>query len=655
MKKIVSVLAIFMFVACGKGFKTQPDPYLKKTAEVEDQIQKENQGTDTITGAKDYAKEVESGEVAREEKWTQELPQKYDDVGDFYRVKEIPGLSDSNEVLDSVEGSTTGKKEEGATIRLVRGALKLSQVKHEFSKDQSELEVSGDVTFKGQVPISFVLKGKVSDSEIALVITDEKSKLKDLFKAKAVCLKDVAVSGSHDSQVGSDDCDKLTIDFYYKHQNTFYTDQLISKAFIMSEIKSPYSEIVAPDEYYQAIPDDKLTDYEKKQKKGSSDRVNDEEDIEEIKSKELPSYFTNPTIDDVSALYPEVKKVVDENRKKIIKPKKKLKILPILKGEEVIPAEEPLIQPPPAMDETPEKPGKTTPQKDDKGSAKVPVTPAPSKDEPKKPVTPKTPATPVTPVTPTKPPKVETAPPTVDASAVNRPLDQAWGKPHAGQVVNGKRVYLTNSTSLLEVFQKLGPDNGFSVWRPQKLRHYGTYDIVEMIVNIGEWIKENVPGFDMKVNDISAKNGGMIGHSSHKTGMDVDLAYVTKTPKMTFMDLDRVKGNFTHADFDGANQWKLIKATFDMSPVEVIYMNRKIKNEMCRQALLAGDLKSNTDTKSEAANILTRLVVIDNNHGDHWHVRMDCNYLRNSLKVQRKCVPHPQQFVGPECQRVSLK
>jgi murein endopeptidase len=263
--------------------------------------------------------------------------------------------------------------------------------------------------------------------------------------------------------------------------------------------------------------------------------------------------------------------------------------------------------------------------------------------------------TPTTPVTPTKPPKVETNPAPATEVSGNRPLDQAWGKPHTGQVVNGKRVYLTNSTSLLEVFQKLGPDNGFSVWRPQKLRHYGTYDIVEMIVNIGEWIKENVPGFDMKVNDISAKTGGMIGHSSHKTGMDVDLAYITKSPKMTFMDLDRVKGSYTHADFDGANQWKLIKATFDMSPVEVIYVNRKIKNEMCRQALIAGDLKSNTDTKSEAASILTRLVVIDSNHGDHWHVRMDCNYLRNTLKVQRKCVPHPQQFVGPECQRVSLK
>lgn len=654
MKKIVSVLAIFMFVACGKGFKTQPDPYLKKTADVEEQIQKENQSQDNITGAKDYAKEVESGEVVREEKWTQDIPKKYDDVGDFYRVKEIPGLTDTNEVLDSVEGSTSGKKEEGSTIKLVRGALKLSQVKHEFSKDQSELEVSGDVTFKGQAPISFVLTGKVSDSEIALVIKDEKSKLKDLFKAKAVCLKDVAVSGSgsHDSQVSGDDCDKLTIDFYYKHQNTFYTDQLISKAFIMSEIKSPYSEIVAPDEFYQAIPDDKLTDYEKKQKKGSSDRINDEEDIEEIKSKELPSYFTNPTIDDVSVLYPEVKKVVEENRKKILKPKKKLKILPVLKGDEVIPADETMIQPPPAMDETPEKPGKTpvTPAPSTKEDPKKqPVTPAPSKQDPKKPLPP------VTPTNPAKPPKVETNPPVTDASVSNRPLDQAWGKPHTGQVVNGKRIYLTNSTSLLEVFQKLGPDNGFSVWRPQKLRHYGTYDIVEMIVNIGEWIKENVPGFDMKVNDISAKSGGMIGHSSHKTGMDVDLAYITKSPQMTFMDLDRVKGSFTHADFDGANQWKLIKATFDMSPVEVIYVNRKIKNEMCRQALLAGDLKSNTDTKSEAASILTRLVVIDNNHGDHWHVRMDCNYLRNSLKVQRKCIPHPQQFVGPECQRISLK
>jgi len=670
MKKYVFLLSALVLVGCGKGFKAKEDPYLKKAVEIEDTKQKENETTATD------AKRVESGDIARSEKWTQSIPEKYDDVGDFYRVKEIPGLAET-EVLDTIQGVNPDSKEVTTTIKLVRGALKLSQVKHQFNSDRTELEVSGDVTFQNNNPIPFVLKGKVNDSEISLEVADPKSNLKNLFKAKAVCLKDPNAPISTETVVSSDECEKLTIDFYYKYKNTFYTDQLISKAFLLSEIKNPFEEIIVPDEYYTDIPDDQLTDYEKKQKKGKSDRVEEIDDV--TTANELPSYFTNPSIDDVSVLYPEVKKIVEDNKVKNLKPKKKLKALPELKGDEKIPEADVKIGPPPAMDDTP----KTVPQKDKPPVVitppkVVPKTPEPPKTTPAPSKTPPIPPVVTTPPKETKPPvvtppkvvvppvKVEPVKPPVVPPVVvkpidpvtvssNRPVDQAWGKPHTGKKVQNKMYYLTNSTSLLEVFQKLGPDLGFSILNPRKVRHYGTYDLVEMIVNIGEWVKTNIPTFDLKVSDLSAKNGGMIGHSSHKTGMDADIAYVTKTPKMAFMDMDRVKGQYVHSDFNGEAQWQLFKAAFDMAPVEVIYVNRKIKNEMCRQALKAGDLKSNTDVKSEAANILTRLVVVDNNHGDHWHVRMDCNYLNNVLKVQRNCRSHPQRFVGPECQKVTVK
>ena len=38
--------------------------------------------------------------VAVSETWMQDIPNKYDDVGDFFRIKEIPGLS-KDQVLDS--------------------------------------------------------------------------------------------------------------------------------------------------------------------------------------------------------------------------------------------------------------------------------------------------------------------------------------------------------------------------------------------------------------------------------------------------------------------------------------------------------------------------------------------------------------------------
>lgn len=674
--KMVKIYFIFIFiiatVGCGKGFKSQKGASLDKPKEqVADQrLEPVEEGSKLVPFDFDNKKQVEAGEV-REVKWTQEIPQKYDDVGDFYRIKEIPGLNENQEI-DSLQQVNPDSKEIVKTVNLVRGKLKLSQVKHQFVSSNKELEVTGDVTFDDQKPLPFVLKGPVVDGEVTLEISEAKSNLKPVFKAKAVCLKQELLNDENAENETAENCDKLTLDFYYKSQNTFYTDQMISKEYLISEIKKPSEEVIVADEYFSGIPDEQLTDYEKRQKKGTEGALNklNEEDIELIKDKELPSYFTKPSMADVAILYPEVRKIVEDNIAKTYKPKKKLKKLPELKGEEKIPEEvapgKTVIQPQKDIPKKADEPGTKAPTPP--GAPTVPVlTPAPlPAPTPKKPVEPKLPQ----PVQPKPEPKpkpqpepqqpVKPAPipePTPKASPEEnglRPVDQAWGKPHLGQVLNGKRVYLTNSTSLLEVFQKLGPNLGFSLWSPQKLRHYGTYDIVELIVNLGEWVKENVPTFNLKVNDISAKNGGRIGHSSHKTGMDVDLAYVTKSPKMTFMDVDRVKGSFTHPDFDAANQWKMFKAAFEMAPIEVVYVNRKIKNEMCRQALIAKDLESNKDVKSEAASILTRLVVIDNNHGDHWHARMDCTALK-SMKLQRKCISHPQPFVGPECQKITLK
>lgn len=713
-----AVIFIFLLIlGCGKGFKTKENPYLEKVIEIEDAKQKENRGANnednqgTAQENPDKPLIADSGEVIRKEKWTQDLPQKYDDVGDFYRVKEIPGMSE-NEVLDSVQTLNPEQVQGSKTVQLYRGKLILSQVKHRFivssnkNEEARELEVTGDVTFSNQSTFPFVLKGKATDFEFPLEIADKNSNLKNVFKAKAICLKEPAenssVGDSNASNI-SDECDKLAIDFYYKNKDVFYTDQLISKSFITAEIQHPVEEFVVPNEYFNGIPEEELTDYDKKQKKGKHEEPPSTEDIA---NPELPSYFINPNLEDVSALYPEVKKTIDEAKIEKIKVPKKLKVLPELTGDEKIPEGPDLIGPPPAMDLNPGLPKspplvKSPKPKKEEAIPKVesPIAENPKKEttlpniKPVKPITPESkpdakpeskpeskpeakpeakpkqpvvdgppahrppanPANPASPASPASPAKPGAA--VVEVTANNqRPKDQAWGKPHTGRYIKSQQrtIFLTQSNSLLEAFQKIGPDSGFSIWSPKKLRHYGTYDIVESIVNIGEWIKDNIPSFTLKVNDMSGKNGGNIGHSSHKTGMDVDLSYVTKNPKMAFMDMDRVKGALPHPEFQGAEQWKLFKAAFDLAPVEVIYVNRKIKNEMCRQALLSKDLPSNTDTKSEAARMLTRLVVIDNNHGDHWHLRMDCKTL-NFMKVQRNCISQPQPFVGPECQKISLK
>ncbi|MCK6599515.1 MAG: penicillin-insensitive murein endopeptidase [Bdellovibrionaceae bacterium] len=669
---LIFILTAVLF-GCGKGFSTKKQDSVPAPDKNPGPI---SSGLpDSFYDESPYAKlsdqqfeeKIKEVREKQKEKWLQDIPEKYDDVGEFYRVKSIPGISE-NQVIDSVSYPvvTTSSPKVTATstqktLNLIRGKLKFENIKHKLSSDKTIVEIEGQMVFKDKEnsqlkPMPFVLKGAYKESEMALTVEDIKSPLFHLLKAKATC-----------TETSADACMSLTIDFYYevksKEGTNFYTDQLISKSSLASEIQNPYEEFTTPDIFYQKTPDEDLTDYEKKLKKGKLyQKTLTLEEVETV--KDLPSYYVVPTMDDVAILFPEYKPVIQSKKEAEIAKKvnKKKVTLPELKGEEVIPDTEVKIGPPPPLDDgkshkvkgdtvAKEEPKATvTPSKDvAKTTEPVVVTDKKNQTPPKVPVIVK----PEPVVVPKAEPPKKQAPEKIlvkeDRGVIenkNRPINQAIKWTHNG--------YLVNATSLLEAIQKIGPSINVSLLNPGKLRHYGTYDIVDLIVNVGEWVKENTDGFILKVSDISAKKGGYIGHSSHRTGMDADISYITKTQKMAFMDLDRVRGQFTHPDFDGAKQWKLFKEAFDMAPIEVIYVNRKIKNEMCRQALLAGDLKSNTDSKSEAAQVLTRLIVIDSNHGDHWHVRMDCLTLKR-MGLQKQCYPWNQPFRGPECQNISIK
>lgn len=632
-KYLIYLLILAYLAACGRNFKTLEPETLKA---LETPATTAPESKDPTKSEKNDKKEPVA---ATSELWVQEIPNKYDDVGDFFRIKEVPGLQ-KDQVIDSMPMSQGSNK----TLKLIRGKLRLSKVTHHFDSATNQLEVKGDVVFDDGNPLAFVLAGPMGNGEIPLKIKDDKSALKDLFRAKAVC----SVGASVDDQTKvdvADYCRRLTIDFYYRHQDTFYTDQLISKDILFDEIKKTESAPEAiPDPIFADIPDEGLSDYEKAQKKGFSDGVVDPNAVDE-----LPYYFSEPSIDDVATLYPDVSKDVEAQKKSFFK-QKKIKAVPKLTGDEKIPEKDGQSLPPlPDFDDTKNP---TVPQ--GTSSPKPPATtPTPNPKPPVKTPQP-TPKPPVT--TPTPNPKPPT-PITPVAPDPSRPVDQAWGMPHTGKYnqKTKKMMYLTNSSSLLEAWQKLGVNAGFEVRFPTRKRHYGTYDMVELVVNIGEWVRQNVPGLPIAISDIAAVHGGRIGeHSSHKTGMDIDIAYLTKNPKMTFMNIDTnvAKGSYTHADFNAAAQWQLLKASYEFAPIEVIYVNRRVKQEMCRQALKAGDLKSNTDTKSDAAVILTKLVVIDSNHGNHWHLRLDCNPLK-LLKLQKECISHPQPYVGPECQKIT--
>lgn len=594
-KFLIYFLILAYIAGCGRNFKTL-DPESVKSLENPPATGKAGE-----PGKSDDDSKKEPVATVSD-LWVKDIPTKYDDVGDFFRIKEVPGLN-KEQVLDS---RPMGDGSKNKTLKLIRGKLRLSKVSHHFDSVTNQLEVKGDVVFDDGNPRAFVLVGPFVNGEIPLKIKDDKSSFKDLLRAKAACSSSAVVDEDDKVKDATDFCRRLTIDFYYRYRDTFYTDQLISKDILYNEIKKTENvPDVIPDPMFENIPDEDLSDYEKAQKKGLL------EGSDPSAVEELPYYFLEPSIDDVATLYPDVSKEVEEQKKSLFNRWKKIKAVPKLTGEEKISEKD--------KDQTPVKPT-PTPIPLPKPPVKPSVTPRPA---PKPPV-----------VVPNTPP-------------ADRPVDQAWGMPHTG--------ILKKASSLLEAWQKLGVNAGFEVRFPLRRAHYGAYDIVDLVVNIGEWVRQNVPGLSISVSDISGPRGGQLGrHSSHKNGLDIDIAYLTKKPKMTFMNVDVnvPKGDYTHPDFNAADQWRLIKAAHDFAPIQVIYVNRRVKQEMCRQALIAGDLKSNKDIQSPAASILTKLIVIDKNHGNHWHVRLDCKTLKD-MKLQTKCGILRQPYVGPECHNIA--
>lgn len=684
-KTLIVIVGSLALLNCGKKFQTVST--FPTDAVV---LEKEEQGQSQSQASGDNLNEKPNSY----QEWIKEIPNKYDDVGDFYRVKNQPEISDLDRWSKLAENELPGSSKETDRLAVVRGRLQLSRVTHEIDKLNSELIVKGDVMFSDQKPQAFEMRGLIHNTEIALSIADEKSALYESFKAKALC----ELSEQERSEKGAQDkslfnCDNMVINFYYRNKNIFYTDQLLSKNLLKNEnkdsdIKENTDHVSnVPDVFFDSLPGEDVNDYVRDIKSG-----NIEEDSPDSQEGTLPVLFAEPSIEDVATLYPDAKNKVEEIKKKTTPVFVKLKPLPLVpiefSGNPKDPGPVPVFvdkSDPNSRDKSasnndrsvktdqdskpksrfpffpffgPKKnqDGAGVSKKEDSGKEKSDLSKAPKSDKKLEQVAP---------VVPGKEPQS----PAFQSSSMlnNRPRNQSWGAPNTGMIVNNKRVYLTNSTDLLDVWKKLGSNQGFTLMSPQNPYRFGTYDLVELIVNLGEWVRLNSSGVELVVGNLSRKEGGPLGnwvnrngrsvwsgHKSHRTGMDADIAYLTKNPKMVFNNMDRPnKDGYTHSDFMAAEQWNLMKAAFQMAPIQVIYVNRNIKNEMCKQALKLGDLKTKMDISSEAAKILNKIIVIDSHHGNHWHIRLDCAVLKE-MKLQSNCQSIPQPYRGTECQNVRL-
>jgi penicillin-insensitive murein endopeptidase len=180
------------------------------------------------------------------------------------------------------------------------------------------------------------------------------------------------------------------------------------------------------------------------------------------------------------------------------------------------------------------------------------------------------------------------------------------------------------------------PSNGpgFVRYRPKSPHYWGRPRLVTGLIEVARALGELRPGTPrLVVGDLSARKGGKIpGHSSHRTGRDVDLLFYVTTPAGAPLEnpgFIRIGGDglgqiaedeFVRLDVE--RQWLLIKLLMSSRElgVQFMFVSRDI------EALLIDYARS----RGEALELIWQaqtvmLEPIDSlPHDDHIHLRVAC-------------------------------
>ncbi|HEY2734877.1 MAG TPA: penicillin-insensitive murein endopeptidase, partial [Polyangiales bacterium] len=179
------------------------------------------------------------------------------------------------------------------------------------------------------------------------------------------------------------------------------------------------------------------------------------------------------------------------------------------------------------------------------------------------------------------------------------------------------------SSGCLRGAAKLALDGpGYQVMHPSRQRFYGHPDLVDFIRKLGKQIKAEGVG-DIMVGDLSQPRGGPApgGHSSHQTGLDVDLWFwqpkaAAKGP-LSKEDRESIKSRSILDAKAGMVQTEfaprvaaLLRLAASDTRVTRMFVNPVIKRELC--ATVEGDRAWLNKLRPWYG------------HDDHFHVRLAC-------------------------------
>lgn len=228
----------------------------------------------------------------------------------------------------------------------------------------------------------------------------------------------------------------------------------------------------------------------------------------------------------------------------------------------------------------------------------------------------------------------------------SRPRDQAVGQTDKGSLKNASDL----TARIAET------DAPVDLPAKSRNRFYGTFELVETVLQMGFLIEKFDLGYNLQVSDLSQKVGGHLinsAHLSHQNGLDVDVGYITKfNPKDKGSFPNIVQGKALISDFLADDFLQFLQDLFETSQegIDRIFVDGVVKAGLCARAKekgLLGPGKQNGQTGVFASGgnvteILRRLRAWEG-HANHFHLRLKCS------KYHPRCRQMAEPPAGSGC------
>jgi penicillin-insensitive murein endopeptidase len=174
-----------------------------------------------------------------------------------------------------------------------------------------------------------------------------------------------------------------------------------------------------------------------------------------------------------------------------------------------------------------------------------------------------------------------------------------------------------------------------ATWAKRGL-HYGTAELVGLVVHLGRELGKRRVGRPLAVGDLSRESGGPSAwHRSHQTGRDVDLLFFARDAAGKPIAVDAMrrfgpdgasiveKPGDPVVYFDEAANWQLVRALIEnrIADVQWIFISDDLKQRLIDHAIARGE----PPAVIAAAAVLLHQPSRSLAHDDHMHIRVYCS------------------------------